>query len=236
MPTSKHILVLANSIKHWPGVCVAGREIRSEGSQYKIGPWIRPVSSHGEGELSPSEVRLTSGRPPRVMEFVEISLASRSNDPLQPENWLIHTAGRWRNVSGRYQKPSFDLLVETPQSLWRQPHQPTDRVTAGYLRRDPPKQSLSLVRVENLRASFGWKEWDGQYRPRRRALFVYNGVEYDLGITDPAFSERHRAKFPAKGQPTATFPVTSAGGCHICVSLAPEFNNCHYKVAATILE
>src|SRR5271157_684843 len=79
MPKTKHMLVLAHSIKHWPGVCVAGREIRSGESQYTIGPWIRPVSSHGEGELSPSECQLSNGRQPRVMDFVEISLANRSN-------------------------------------------------------------------------------------------------------------------------------------------------------------
>ncbi len=236
MAKTKHMLVLANSIKHWPGVCVAGREIRCGESQYTIGPWIRPVSSHGEGELSPSECQLSNGRQPRVMDFVEISLANRSSDPLQPENWLIETATRWRPVNGQYQKPSLNLLIDEPPNLWLQRKERTDRVSSDHLRGNPPDQSLYLVRVQSLRARFEWKDWDGRYKQHRRALFLYNGVEYEFNITHPQFSEKHRSKFPAKGQPSNTFSVTSATGFHLCVSLAPEFNRYHYKVVATIFD
>jgi Dual OB-containing domain len=236
MTTTKHMLVLANSIKHWPGVCVAGREIRSGGSQYTVGPWIRPVSSHGEGELFPSECQLSNGRQPRVMDFVEISLANGSNDPHQPENWLIEAGTRWRPVNGQYQRPSLDLLIEEPPSLWLQHDERSDRVSSDHLHRNPPDQSLYLVRVQNLRARFEWNEWDGRYKQRRRALFHYNGIEYECNITDPQFSEKHRFRFPDKGQPSNTFSITSATGCHLCVSLAPEFNRYHYKVVATILD
>lgn len=49
----KRIVVLANSVKHYPGRCIAGREIRSEVGVTEIGPWVRPVSTIGEGELYP---------------------------------------------------------------------------------------------------------------------------------------------------------------------------------------
>lgn len=78
----KHLLILANSIKHWPGVCIAGREITSSGQRYAIGGWLRPVSSNGEGELSPSETKLVSGKQPQVMDFVEVRFSKPVNDPL----------------------------------------------------------------------------------------------------------------------------------------------------------
>lgn len=78
MPLKKQIIVLANSIKHWPGVCIAGREILSDDDGYELGNWIRPVSEHGEGELAPSECLLTNRRAPRVLDFVEVPLNNSS--------------------------------------------------------------------------------------------------------------------------------------------------------------
>lgn len=163
-------------------------------------------------------------------------LAGHVGDPLQPENRLIETSGRWRSVNALYQKPGLDLLREEPKSIWLQSGERVDRVSPAYLKRSPPKQSLYMIHVPGIHARFEWNEWDGRYKQRRRALFSYRSVNYELNITDPAFSERHRAQFPAKGQPSKTFAVTPPNGCYLCVSLAPEFNGYHYKVVATIIE
>ncbi len=236
MAKSKHLLILANSIKHWPGVCIAGREINSTGRQYAIGAWVRPVSAKGEGELSPSEAKLVNGKQPVVMDFVEVQFLHANNDRLQPENWLIDPGQRWRPVNASYQKPGLELLHEEPKSLWLQPGERADRVSSAYLEKSPPDQSLYLIHVPSIRARFEWNEWDGRYKQRRRALFTYEGVDYELSITDPEFSVRHRDQFPAKGQPPKIFTVTPPKGCYLCVSLAPEFNAYHYKVVATIIE
>lgn len=236
MATMKHMLILANSIKHWPGTCIAGREIISIGSNYEIGPWIRPVSSHGEGELSSAESCLASGKQPKVMDFVAVPLSKKMSDPLQPENWLIDKSTRWKSVNSKYAKPSMDLLIEAPQHIWLEPGGRVDRVSAGFLKGKSLKCSIRLIQVPSLRARFEWNEWDGRYKQRRRALFMYRGADYEINITDPEFSERHRGKFPAKGKPANTFTVQPPNGCYLCVSLAPEFNGYHYKVVATILE
>jgi len=93
-----------------------------------------------------------------------------------------------------------------------------------------------LVHLPKVRAQFEWNVWDGQYKLRRRVLFRYKNVHYDLGITDSEFMERHRAKIPDKGQPSKIFSVQPSNGCYLCISLAREFNGYHYKVAATIFE
>lgn len=236
MSTTKHLLILANSIKHWPGVCIAGREIQSQGSDYRLGSWVRPVSETGEGELSPTETMLPSGKQPTILDFVQIQLVRYMKDPLQPENWLIDDAQKWRSVNSLYQKAPWEILVESPESIWLQRGERTDRVSPVYLKKTPPDQSLYFVHVPTVRARFEWNEWDGRYKQRRRAMFAYRGVEYEFNITDPKFSERHRSQFPTKGRPANVFDVRPPNGCYLCVSLAPEFNGFHYKVVATIFE
>jgi hypothetical protein len=236
MATSKTILVLANSIKHYPCTCIAGREIVPIGVRYEIGAWIRPVSTHDEGGVSPSESRLKNGRQPIVMDFVELSLANRTNDMLQPENWFIDTTSQWQTVNKQYPKPSLNLLIESPDSLWSQKNEASDRVASTALMRRPPMQSIYLIQVSALKVRFGWRQWEGPYKARRRALFSYNGADYDIGITDPSFLEKYRREFPTKGKPANEFDVKTANGCCLCVGLAPEFNGYHYKVVATIIE
>ncbi|MGM0489282.1 MAG: dual OB domain-containing protein [Planctomycetota bacterium] len=91
---SKTLLVLANSFKHVPSRCVAGREVLDEGDEYSLDGWVRPVSNHGEGELSFRE-RSVGNREVRIFDFVTIPLAKPVNDPTQPENWLIRKAANW---------------------------------------------------------------------------------------------------------------------------------------------
>lgn len=236
MATTKTVLVLANSNKHYPCTCIAGREIRSGDSRYTIEPWVRPVSSHDEGGISPSESRLQNGRQPAVMDFVELPLSNHTNDALQPENWLIQGGANWRSVNGQFERPALDLLLETPRDLWYQRSEQTDRASSLWLRRNPPTQSLYLIYVPSLTVRFGWRVWDGRYKARRRALFRYNAIDYDLTITDPVFLEAYRTEFPEKGQRANEFEVVADDGCYLCVSLAPEFNGYHYKVVATIIE
>lgn len=236
MAEKKQIIILANSIKHWPGVCIAGREVVSEGGTYHLSSWIRPVSEHGEGELLRNECVLRSGKQPQVFDFVELPLSRQMDDPLQPENWLIDTSERWRSVNSAYEKPEFSLLKESPKSIWVEPGGRLDRVSAVYLKGKRLKASLRMIHVPKIQARFEWNEWDGRYKQRRRALFFYNGTQYEINITDPVFSERHRSEFPAKGNRPNTFTVAPPGGCYLCVSLAPEFNGYHYKVVATVIE
>ena len=154
MPDSKHVLILANSVKHWPGVCIAGREILSRSKSYSIGPWIRPVSANGEGELSPSETKLAGSKQPAVMDFIEVPFSHHVGDPLQPENWLIDASQRWRSVNAVYQRPSLELLTEEPKSIWLQKkNERVDRVSPEYLKKTPPDQSLYLIHILHIPSS-----------------------------------------------------------------------------------
>jgi hypothetical protein len=236
MSETKHILILANSAKHYPCTCVAGFEIISSGDENLIGGWIRPISTHDEGGLYPSEIRLKQGRSPLPFDFVEVVLKSKAQDALQPENWYIDDMVQWKTVNSKYERPDLDDLVQSPKKLWFEPGQPTDRVTSQALRKSPPKRSLYLIRLEEIAVEFGWYVREGRYKQRRRAIFAYKGDQYDLSITDPVFLDAYRGRFPEQGKAANRFKIRPKNGCYLCVSLAPEYKGYHYKVVATIIE
>lgn len=236
MPTTKQLIVLANSIKHHPCTCIAGRELVSDGSHYRIGPWIRPITEHDDGAISLSEARLKGGLQPQVLDFIEVPLQHPTRDPVQPENWLIDRSARWQKVNGLHPLPSIVDLAEAPDHLWYARDEQSDRISSAALQRDPPAQSLYLIHVPSVRVRFGWTRRGDRYTKRQRAIFSYRGSEYEIEITDPVFLHHHRKAIPKKGAPTNQFEVAGKEGLHLCVSLAPAFRGFHYKLAATIFE
>ena len=48
----KTVLILANSVRHAPNACVAGREVIDEGGERHFGDWVRPISMHGESRFA----------------------------------------------------------------------------------------------------------------------------------------------------------------------------------------
>src|SRR3990172_6727372 len=92
----KTVLILANSVRHRPNACVAGREIIENAARRAFGIWVRPGSAHGEGELSGPQRRTSLGREVRVLDIVRMSLGEPVPDPLQS---LAH-----QPVSGHHYK------------------------------------------------------------------------------------------------------------------------------------
>lgn len=218
----KRIIVLANSVKHDPGRCIAGREISSEDGAMEIGPWVRPVSKVGEGELYPQHFVLKDGSSPQPFDVIEVNLESPGTDVTQPENWLIAEGkGRWNHVDRLDINSAIDLLAEKPQGLWVQPGVKTDRVTKEFLAANPPQQSLYLLDLRNAKITVNGRKY--------RIRFPFNGLSYDLAITDPLISN-------VVGEQTVSIDKGLA-----CISLAPAFINqydgiaYHYKLAALVI-
>jgi hypothetical protein len=209
----KQIVVLANSFKHKPGRCIAGREITGGKDDFQIGQWIRPVSRIGEGELLKNHFTLVDGSIPSVFDVIEINLEKKDTDPTQPENWLVSEGRAWKRVDRWNIQKVADSLVENPDDLWLQPGVKTDRVTQAHLAANPPQQSLYLIQLQN--AKIRKDSWEGQ--EKIRLCFKYRGADYDLGITDPLITK------------TATIKRGL-----VCISLAPLFKDNHYKIAAMV--
>jgi hypothetical protein len=219
----KQIVVLANSVKHDPGRCIAGREVSSEDDDFGIGPWVRPISAAGEGELYPQHFVLDDGTVPQTFDVIEVYVHAPASDATQPENWLIHQDGRrWKRVHRWAISDVMACFVENPPNLWLQPGVKSDRVTKEFLACYPSDQSLYLLNVQDATVTKSGRKF--------RVRFSFNGTNYDLAVTDPLI-----ANVIGEQQ------VCAVPRCLLCVSLAPAFPNqydgkeYHYKLAATVI-
>ena len=232
--TTKRILVLANSTKHHPKSCVAGRELLGDGSvETKWGGWIRPVSNHDEGALDLVERRLTDTKDPKPLDVVQLPLSVSENNPLQPENWLIQPGQAWKKER-ELESRILLALVEQPESLWLDPAQKSDRASASVLQRLPNFQSLYLIRPEGFHFQVRSRVWDGYAKKQQRGIFNYRGRHYDFALTDPLIGRKYFPDYPR----TQEGDIQPADSTRIllCVSLTPPFHDLHYKVIATVFE
>jgi hypothetical protein len=235
----KTILILANSIRHEPNRCIAGREVTYDAvsDALRIGDWLRPISQHGEGEVASHESICTDGIQPAVLDIVTLSVGRNAETPYQPENHFIDARTRW--VRQRRVLPDLSAVVERPQDLWIQPEAKSDRVNDTHLATRQGVRSLYLIRPLNLTFRI-WEEtnrFEGGPRRRRRAVFDYNGRRYDLPITDPTMEQRYFTPFPPHGAPARIVHPRDPGRCLLVVSLSAPFRDGNrYKIAATVIE
>lgn len=230
----KTLLILANSVKHGAH-CIAGREVHLHEGQYDLGRWVRPISREGKGELRGMSACYEDGQPIRTLDFARVKMSGHAGDPLHREDWFIAPGAAWAR-SRDFQPPDLDTLVETPGSLWLEPRIKTDRIAHRALVARPPGQTICMIRPERLRFAFWTIEIGGEVKRRRRTRFVYNGVEYDLPLTDPAVTERLCPRYPDLGADPAIVRCLHEGQAMLCISLTPRFkDNHHYKVVATVI-
>jgi hypothetical protein len=234
----KRLLILANSVKDHEH-CIAGREIIASRDGCTLGPWIRPVSSHGQGELDASEIACADGSQVNVRDYAEVTLTAAVKSRFQPENWTIAGPGCWRKLERPRGRITRGALVESPRDLWYDRYEDrTDRILHARLVLKPPAQSLYVIRPEKLCLKFyaEFNAFKGKETRKHRASFVYNDVEYDLALTDPVASDKYGGSFPPVGAPPKLVPLSAQVAPLVCVSLTADFNGFHYKVAATIIE
>ncbi len=233
--TIKRILVLANSTKHHPKSCVAGRElIDEEGGKTKWGGWVRPVSNHDEGALDFVERRLSDTKDPKLLDVVQLPLSAPENNPLQPENWLIQPGQAWTKESVR-DAHILSSLVEEPGDLWLQPSQKSDRADPPFLHKLSHLQSLYLIRPDSFQFEIRSTTWEGRTKKQLRGLFKYKRRDYDFTLTDPLISRKYFPVFrqAAEGYSKPNDPSRIL----LCISLTPPFKDgLHYKVIATVFE
>lgn len=227
------MLVLAKSPKEG-GLCVAGRELLHCGIGLVPGGWVRLVSSRASQDLNTSEVTFKSGRQVNPLDVVEIPVQGRVKDTRQPENWLITLPRSWELVRENIAFPPVAWFREYPKELWNEPNSPRDRVSDNWLRMNPPRQSLYLIKPQRFRLIAKTDPLTGKCR--RRAVFHYNNMEYDLCITDPSIWDKYRVRTPPLGKPPVEFTLPCGDDLLLCLSLARDFHGFHYKIVAGVFE
>lgn len=230
---TKRILVLANSTKHYPKSCVAGRELIDEGGKTGWGGWVRPVSNHDEGALDFAERRLCGTVDPKPLDVIQIPLSALENTLLQPENWSIEPGHVWVKESAM-EAAVLPNLVEQPENLWFDPAQKSDRASASVLQQLASFQSLYLIRPDRFHFQVRSRVWDGYAKKQQRGVFSYRGKHYDFALTDPLICRKYFPDYPRT--PDGDIQPADASRILLCVSLTPPFHGLHYKVIATVFE
>jgi hypothetical protein len=182
--------------------------------------------------LSDRELTLADGSKASVMSIITVPVDRNQLDPLQPENWVIADGLVWSSANHIFQRPPITRLLETPNSLWLEPGARIDRLDHAYLVQHPPGQTLYCIRPEAVKISASTNRFG---KERKRLIFRYHGVEYDLSLTDPVAIAEYCPRVPARGQP-ATDIVLAPARTVLTVSLAGEYEGYHYKLVATIIE
>jgi len=97
-----------------------------------------------------------------------------------------------------------------------------------YIKEQNWQSSLMLIKVKTLAILRIDKAKDGEIKERVFAKFSFNGIVYELPVTDSNIERRYNAKKPD------IYQVRSTEN-YLCISLGePHFGNC-YKLVAAIL-
>jgi len=223
MAYKKRIVCLANSYKPPNGRCFAGREVVGGG----FGGWIRPVSGRTTAEVQFSEYRYADNSVPKLLDIIEIPFLTADPRHHQTENHIID-AGHWARV-GELPFPALEELLDRPASLWKNmEHTKGDGLNDCISQGEAFELSNSLVLIKpsKFEVQVGKHYWTG--KRTCRAAFSYNGVKYNLSITDPIA----RDAFVRKDE--GFYPLTDV---YLCVSLTEPYEHddrCHKLVAAVL--
>jgi hypothetical protein len=221
MPYTRRIVCLAASRKR-SAYCFAGKDTAS-------GAWVRPVTTHGEHEVSAAEGTNTIGQLTRVADIIDVDLLRHDPFHFQHENHLID-GSRWRKA-GTASYADLLGLVDAPETLWTNGHQ-----SWGYLNNRVPEiaanaqdRSLWLIQPTDLTISVAPK--GGMFDDANHRIvtgnFVYGDIEYTMQITDPLVENRMRAG------PDRTEALPDG---LISVSLAGAYKGYAYKLIAAVIE
>jgi len=224
MNYKKKIVCLANSRKPG-GRCVAGKEVLED----SYGGWVRPVSVRTTAEISVEERQYENGSEPKLLDIIDIPLIAPVPRIHQTENHMIDAEVYWTK-EGEFSWEDVTALLDTPASLWGNGdstyHGRNDRMTQAAA--SAFQNSLWLIAPTNVvmrvltpGAAFG--------NPKRRvrAEFTYQGVPYDLMVTDPVAERVYLARS------NGDYPSQDV---RFCISLAEAHTDgyCYKLVAAVI--
>ena len=210
------ILCLANSVKQG-GRCLAGIQLDNNNHpviQNNRPVWIRPIVKSEHGQLPGF---LCSKISP--LNVIEIDQASINGTGYQSENTTFKENSL--KVVGSVNQSVLDNLCDN-DSL---------RIVFGNRGKAVPEEKIqrmnhSLMLVKT--SIFQITEKKHKYRDfnQIRLTFRYNGILYDLPITDPLFLHQYEKNPEILDKKEAIFVV---------LSLGVSFKDWYYKLAASII-
>jgi len=200
----KRVIFIASSVKNSLS-CVAAIDVESK-------RFLRVVADRSGSAINwrDYEVKGLSGNLLKNLPFLaKIKVLDKVPLNYQQENVLIDKKIEYiRRVS----LSELEEYVNYPKSLWGE---------GGYVKYYNDlkmKYSLFLIKVDKIKLY--WKD-RGSYSPQRRGVFRYNGIVYDLPLTDPAFEYLEEEILRDR---------------YLIISLGEPFNDKCYKILAKVFK
>ncbi len=207
------MLVLANSKKSG-GRCLAGIPVDG-------GSWIRPVSTTHGGEISTQLCSRGSANDPlRPLDVISIDIGEKLPAIHQNEN-VAFVESSIRYTYTATPEESGGILKSLSKSMPWFLTNPTTKIDASsYLVSGAPTESLALIEVQDLVI-------ETNIYGKRRALFRFNEIDWDLPMTDE--------HFPSE--------VVAIPNAFLCLSIGEAYvppqetsgHPWHYKLVAGII-
>ncbi len=211
----KFFVCMAKSWKHG-NYCVAGKEV----VQNKIvSNWFRPVFNGENNAIPGSYVNFD------VADIVSCEVESHCPAGHQTENYLLSGDPDFR-VIGSLPLSSMESLADHPRMLWKDGFSSVlgvnDKLPCCYA--GDCKGSLYLIRLSSAVITSVVKEGVRSEYLQRRVLFNYNGLPYNLAVTDPQLSSAYGFLAPEESR--------DLGPCLLTISLGEPYAGSLYKLAA----
>ena len=217
----KLFVCMAVSYKYG-GRCIGGVELtkNQNDNSYSIvkengtPKWVRPVTRNtAHGEI-PMHLSSTC----KVMDIVKLTDVEACPDCAQSENYYfrgIEKVGHLATTS-----ETLNMLCDNRHNLLfgnrgKAVH-PDSYETMGY--------SLMLIKAQDV--NFFMETRYGTDRKRLRVIFSYNGITYDLPVTDPDLCEQ--ADYGVED-------LNGRGAYYMTISLGVEYEGWHSKLVANVI-
>jgi len=194
------IICLANSYKH-DGRCIAGIDMNT-------GEWVRPIPKRKTAIYNERFIDGIIDNEPRLLDVLNIPIGSQAPDEgCQPENRYLEN-GCWKRQR-RLSVHDVSQYVENTENLL---HNKENKVDPDIFIQMPRQQwkSLQLIRVAN--PDFGLNPWQ-----KKRCIFRYSGVRYELKVTDPVIINKINNK------------ENISKNCLLIISMATSFKTPAYE-------
>lgn len=201
----RQIVLLANSAKHG-SYCAAGIDVENQN-------WIRLVGDDTGKEISWDKFNIK----PSLLSILEVKIEKQVPIYHQTENYIVKPDIK---IVGQFEKEQLDKFVQNPDDLWGV----NNSISLEEIKKNNISSSLYFIKVDKIQLYLKYYNSESGQSSQRRAIFLYNGIKYDLPLTDLQFGDKNL--YPK--DISNAYLVISLGGAW------GKHNHC-YKIVAGII-
>ena len=216
------MVCLANSRKRG-GRCVAGLAWEA----HDHWAWIRPVSSHGTGELN-SERFYDDGSEPQLLDVIDLSLLKPAPLGCHAEDILIDSSRLWHKRDSLTYREALDQIPLALTPLWINGKRTSHGLNDAMSERSAAKLSSSLKLICPRKLTMTATQENDKRKVRGE--FWHGNSRYKLAITDPSI-EAEFSNYQVGDARSALRPLLC-----ISVSMLFERTRAYYKLIAGVIE